>query len=69
MGSIIRASGNLFNSLLSLNSWLGSGLYKLKDLYSVISVIQERLPAGNTKKCAIAPFVDDQIAISRTLGG
>jgi len=69
MGSIIRASGNIFNSLLYLNSWLGSGLYGLKDLHSVISVIDEDYQLVNTKKCAIAPFVDDQIAISRTLGG
>ena len=37
-------------------------------MYSVISVIDKRLP-GNTKKWAIAPFVDDQSAISRILGG
>ena len=37
----------MFYSLLYLNSWIG--FYELKYLYSVISVIDKRLP-GNTKK-------------------
>jgi len=66
MGSIIRTSGTILYSLLYFNSRLGFN--RLKDLYSVFSVIDKRLP-GNTKKWAIAPFVDDQSAISRILGG
>ena len=43
MGSIIRASGTIFNSdsLSYFNTWLG--LNGLTDLYSVISVIAESL--------------------------
>ena len=66
MGSIIRTSGTILYSLLYFNSRLGFN--KLKDLYSVFSVIDKRLPA-NTKKWTIAPFVDDQSVISRILGG
>ena len=46
MGSIIRASGTIFDSLLYFNSWLGFN-HGLKDVNSVISVVDERLP-GNT---------------------
>ena len=67
MGSIIRTSGTIFYSLLYFYSRLGFNGLK-EDLYSVISVIDKRLP-GNTKKWEIAPFVDDQSAISRILGG
>jgi len=56
---------NIVHSLLYLNS--RPGLDGLKYLYSVISVIDKRLP-GNTKKRAIASFVDDRDAISRILG-
>jgi len=41
---------------------------RLKCVYSVISVIDKRLP-GNTKKWTIAPFVADQSALSPSLGG
>jgi len=37
-------------------------------VYSVISVIDKRLP-GNTKRWSIALFVDDQSAIFRILSG
>jgi len=40
------AIGTIFYSLLYLNSW--QGIDGLKYLYSVISVIDKRLP-GNTK--------------------
>ena len=40
----------------------------LNILYSLFSVIDKGIP-GNTKKWAIAPFVDDQSVISRILGG
>jgi len=66
MGSLIRARGFIFYSLLYLNSRLG--FHGLKDSYSVISVSDKRLP-GNTQKWAIASFVDDQSAIFRILGG
>jgi len=46
MGSIIRSSGKVFNSLLYLN--LRLGFDGLKYLYSVISVKIDPLP-GNTK--------------------
>jgi len=62
MGSIIRPIGTIFCSLLYLNSRIGFN--RLKYLYSVISVIDKRLP-GNTKKW----FVDGQSAISPFLGG
>ena len=45
--SIIRSSGTIFYSLLYLNSRIGPN--GLKFLYSVISVIDKRLP-GKTKK-------------------
>ena len=44
------------------------GFYGLKYLYSVISVIQNGLP-GNTQMWTIAPFVDNQSAISCILDG
>ena len=66
MGSIIRASGTIFHSLLCFNSQLGFN--GLKYLYSVISIIDKRLP-GNTKKRTIALIVDGQSAISCILGG
>jgi len=66
MGSIIGTSGTVFYSLLYFNARLGYN--ELKYSYSVISVIDNSLP-GNTKKEGIAPFVDDQRAISRILGG
>jgi len=46
MGSKIRSTGTLFNSLLYLNS--RKGFYGLKYMYSVLSVIVDSLP-GNTK--------------------
>ena len=42
MGSIIRSIGTIFYSLLYLNSRIG--LDGLKYLYSVISVIDKKLP-------------------------
>ena len=66
MGSIIRSSGTIFYSLLYSNSRIGFN--GLKYLYSVISVIDKRLP-GNTKKSTIAPFVDGHSAITPFLGG
>jgi len=66
MGSIIRASGKTFCSLLYFNSQQSPN--GLKYVYSIISVIDKRLP-GNTKKGTIAPFVDGQSAISPILGG
>ena len=66
MGSIIRPTGTIFYPPLYLDSWIGFN--GLKYVYSVISVIDKRLPA-NTKKWTIAPFVDDQSVISRILGG
>jgi len=57
MASKIRTSGTIFYSLLSFTSWIG--LNRLKYLYSVISVIDKRLP-GITKKWTIAAFVDDK---------
>ena len=66
MVSIITASRTIFYPLLYLNSQLGFN--GLKYVYSVISVLDKRLP-GNTKKWTIAPFVDGQSAISRILGG
>jgi len=65
-GSIIRTSGTIFCSLSYFNSRIGFN--GLKYFHSVISVIDKRLP-GNTKKSAIAPFVDDQGAISCIMGG
>ena len=47
MGSIIRSIGTIFYSLSYINSRIGFN--GLKHLYSVISVIDKRLP-GNTKK-------------------
>jgi len=47
MGSIIRFNGTIFYSLVYDNSRIGFN--GLKYLYSVISVIDKRLP-GNTKK-------------------
>ena len=47
MGSIIRTTGTVFDSLLYLNS--RQGFTGLKYVYSVISVIDNSLP-GNTKK-------------------
>jgi len=47
MGSIIRATGTIFYSLLYLNSRIGFN--GLKYLYSVISVIEKRLPGNTTK--------------------
>ena len=44
---MIRSIGTIYYSLLCLNSWIGFN--ELKYLYSVISVIDKRLP-GNTKK-------------------
>ena len=66
MGSIIRSSGTIIYSLLYLNSRIGFN--ELKYLYSVISVIDKRLP-GNTKKWTIAPFVDGHNTISPSFGG
>ena len=66
MGSIIRANRTIYYSLLYFNSQLGFD--GLKCVYSVISVIDKRLP-GNTKRWTIASFVDGQSAISRILGG
>jgi len=66
IGSIIRTSGAIFYSLFHLNWQLG--LNVLKYVYSVISVIEKRLP-GNTTKWTIAPFLDGQSAISRIVGG
>jgi len=66
MGSIIRAIGTIFYSLLYLNSRIGFD--GLKYLYSAISVIDKRLP-GNTKKFDTRQFVDGQSAISPFLGG
>ena len=47
MGSIIRSSGTMSYSLVYFNSQIGFN--GLKYLYSVISVIDKRLP-GDTKK-------------------
>jgi len=47
MGSIIRSSVTIFYSLVYFNSQIGFN--GPKHLYSVISVIDKRLP-GNTKK-------------------
>jgi len=47
MDSIIRSIGTIFYSLLLLNSRIGFN--GLKQMYSVISVIDKRLP-GNAKK-------------------
>jgi len=66
MGSTIRTSGTTYYSIWYSNS--EQGFNGLKYVYSVISVIDKRLP-GNTKKWTIAPFVDGQISISRILGG
>ena len=66
MRSIIRTSGTILRSPLYLDSRIGFNWPKY--LYSVISVIDKRLP-GNTKEWTIAPFVDDQSAISRILDG
>ena len=65
MGSIIRTSGAIY-SLSYFNSRIG--FHGPKYLYSLVSVIDTRLPV-NTKKWAIAPFVDDQSATFRILGG
>jgi len=66
MCSTIRTSGAIFYSLSYFNSRVGFN--GPKYLYSVVSVIDTRLPVNN-KKWAIAPFVDDQSAISCILGG
>jgi len=66
MGSDIRSTRTVFNSLLYLNS--RQGFDGTKYLCLVISVKMERLP-GNTKKSAIRPFVDGHSAISPSLGG
>jgi len=63
IGSIIRTSGTIFNSLLYFNAEIG-----FNGLIYLYSVIDKRLP-GNNKKWAIAMFVDDQSTISRILGG
>jgi len=47
MGSIIRSSGTIFYPLVYVNSRIGFN--GLKYLYTIISVIDKRLP-GNTKK-------------------
>jgi len=61
VGSIIRSTGTVFNSLLHLNS--RQGFNGLKYMYSVILVIVNSLP-GNTKSrestrswTAISPFL------------
>ena len=61
MDSRTSWSGTIFYSLLYCNSRIGS--YGQKYLYSVISVIEKRLP-GNSKMWTIAPFVDGHSAIS-----
>ena len=66
MGSMIRCVGTIFDSLVYVNSRIGCN--GLKYLYPVISVMDNSLPS-NTKKKAIAPFVDGQNAISPFLGG
>jgi len=50
MGPMIRTSGTICYPLLYLNSQLGFG--RLKNLYSVISVMVDLVPA-NTKMMAI----------------
>jgi len=47
MGSITRFSGTIFYSLVYFNSQIGFN--GLKYLYSVISVIEKRLPGNTTK--------------------
>ena len=63
---MIRASGNIdFRHFLYCNSVLPYG--KIIDLYLVMSIIVDSLPA-NTKISEIDPFVDGQCAIYVFLG-
>ena len=66
MGSNIIPNGTIFYSVLYFNSWIGFN--GLKYVYSVISVIDKRLPVI-TKKLTLVRLWTDRVRLVHPWAG